>query len=113
MKKIELQLPDGTTAEMVVGWKERYGEGKVKLACLQDEDGNDLRTVVVRVPDRKALGEFEKWIDKNPLKAKEILVNACVLTDKEAVKADDILFSSAFNAVAELIPLGKFKLADL
>jgi hypothetical protein len=36
-----------------------------------------------------------------------------VLSDKEAIKADDVLFSAAFSAVAELIPLGKFKLADL
>ncbi|MDR0829645.1 MAG: hypothetical protein LBN95_06000 [Prevotellaceae bacterium] len=107
------KLPEGVTPEMVAGYKERHGEKNVKLAILMDEDGNELRQEIVRVPDRKTLGEFEKWLDKQPLKAKEILVQNCVLTNKEAIKAEDILFSAAYNALIELIPVGKFKLADL
>lgn len=51
------------------------------------------------------LGEFEKWVDKSPDKAKEILVNACVLSNKEAVKDDDGLFFAAFDAITKLIPV--------
>lgn len=103
----ETKLPDGVTVEMVAGWKERYGENKVKLAKLTNEAGETTLAVIVRVPDRKTLGEFEKWIDRNPMKSKEIMVNACLLTEKERVKADDELFYAAFDAITELLPLRK------
>ncbi len=99
-------LPEGVTAEMVTAWKERYGADKVKVAQLpMDDDGKEFKEVVVRVPDRKTMGEFEKWVDKNPDKAKEILINACVLSGKDEVKADDGLFYGAFDALAKLIPV--------
>jgi hypothetical protein len=44
-------------------------------------------------------------VDKNPDKAKEILVNACVLSGKEIVKADDGLFLGAFDAIVKLLPV--------
>jgi hypothetical protein len=111
MAKEKNQLPEGVTAEMVAEWKEKYGA--LKRADLQDENGEFLRSVVMRTPTRKTIGEFEKWVDKQPNKAKEILVNGTLLLDKEAVKADDVLFSAAFSAAVELIPMGKFTLADL
>lgn len=99
-------LPNGVTAEMVTAWKERYGVDKVKLADLpKDDDGTDFLTIVVRVPDRKTISEFEKHMDRNPDKAKEIMVNACVLTAKEEVKADDGLFLAAFDACSKLLPI--------
>lgn len=100
------QLPVGVTAEDIKAWKGRYGENKIKIASLpRDDDGNEFMDVIVRVPDRKCLGEFEKWVDKSPDKAKEILVNACVLSNKEAVKDDDGLFFAAFDAITKLIPV--------
>lgn len=109
MDKKELKttaLPEGVTAEAISAWKTRYGENKVKIASLpKDDEGNEFYDVVVRTPDRKVLGEFEKWVDKNPDKAKEILVNACVLSGKEAVKGDDGLFLGAFDAIVKLIPV--------
>lgn len=105
-KEVEIELPSGVTPEMVTKWKEHFGVEKVKLAALpKDEDGNDFLTVVVRVPDRKTVSEFEKWIDKNPDKAKEIMVNSCVLSNKDEVKADDGLFFGAFDAVVKLMPV--------
>ena len=105
-KKIE--LPEGVTPEMMKAWQERYGEKKVQIATLPlDDEGEKFMDVIVRVPDRKTIGEFEKWIDKNPNKAKEVLINACVLSGKEAVKADDDAFFAAFDAVASLIPVRK------
>ena len=88
-------------------------EDDAKLAELAAEAtafvGNLLATpktldVIVRVPDRKTLGEFEKWVDKAPDKAKEILINACVLTHKDEVKADDGLFMAAFDALSKILP---------
>lgn len=97
-------LKDGITPEMVKSMKERYGEGKVKIASLpKDEDATEYLDVLIRVPDRKTQGEFEKWLDKSPDKAKEILVNACVLTSKEQVKADDGLFAGAIDALSKLL----------
>ena len=101
-------LPEGVTPEMMKAWQERYGQKKVQIATLPlDDDGDKTMDVIVRVPDRKTVGEFEKWIDKNPDKAKEIMINACVLSGKDAVKADDDAFFAAFDAVASLIPIRK------
>lgn len=103
---MENTLPIGVTEEMIKAWKDRYGEKNVKIAQLpKDDDNTDFLEVVIRVPDRKTLGEFEKWCDKNPDKAKEILVNACVLSNKELVKADDNLFLVAADAVGKIIPI--------
>lgn len=102
---MEKTYPEGVTAEMVKAWKERYGESKVKAAQLpKDDENTEYLEVVIRVPDRKTLGEFEKWVDKNPDKAKEILVNACVLSHKDEVKADDGLFMAAFDALSKILP---------
>lgn len=106
MEKEKIKLPKDVTVEMLEGWKQRYGVGKVMIASLPtDDDGTEFFDVVVRTPDRKVLGEFEKWVDKNPDKAKEILINACVLSGKEAIKADDGLFLGAFDALVKLIPV--------
>ena len=99
-------LPEGVTDEHVKAWKDRYGEDKVKFVELpKDDDGNEHFGCIVRVPTRKELSDFEKWVDKNPDKAKEIMINACVLTGKEIIKADDGLFMGAFDAVSKLIPV--------
>lgn len=106
METKTVQLPVGVTAEAIQAWKERYGNDKVKIASLpKDDEGTEFLDVVVRVPDRKTMGEFEKWVDKNPDKAKEILINACVLSSKDVVKADDGLFYGAFDALVKLIPV--------
>jgi|GEM_PF-668112 len=107
-KKIEKLLPEGVTAEQVKAWKERYGEDKVRPASLpRDDNGDNFLDVVVRAPGRKELSEFEKWIDRNPDKAKEILVNTCLLTHKDEVKEDDDLFLAAFDAISQLLPIRK------
>lgn len=104
----------GASKSQIKAWKERYGEKKVKLATLPlDDDGEQTMDIIVRVPDRKSMGEFEKWLDKSPNKAKEILINACVLTQKEEVKNDDDAFMAAFDAIAELIPVRKAIIKNL
>ena len=106
MNEEKVQLPGGVTPDALEAWKQRYGANKVKIASLpKDDDGTEFMDVVVRTPDRKVLGEFEKWVDKNPDKAKEILINSCVLSSKDEVKADDGLFLGAFDALVKLIPV--------
>jgi hypothetical protein len=101
-------LPNGVTAEMIKSWKERYGEKKVKIATLKDDD--DVFPpfdVVIRRPGRVEMGEFEKWYDKKPDKAKDILIKSCLLSHKDEVSEDEDKFLHAFNAIAELLPISK------
>ncbi len=113
-KNSNIVLPQGVTEEQIKAWKERYGEKKVKIATLPlDDDNEETMDIIVRVPDRKTMGEFEKWIDRSPNKAKEILINACVLTDKEKIKGNDDAFFAAFDAISELIPIRKATLKNL
>lgn len=101
-----VKLPEGVSQEMIDAWKDRYGKDKVKMACLpMDDDGNEFKEVIVRVPDRKVMSEVEKWLDKAPDKAKEIMINSCLLTHKEEVKADDGLFFGAVDAITKLMPI--------
>lgn len=73
--------------------------------------GNESIEVVCCVPDRRTMGQYLKYQSVNPAKAQEILVKNCILTDLEAVMADDALFLTAVSALAELIPIreGKVK----
>ncbi|MCT4613589.1 MAG: hypothetical protein N4A49_01790 [Marinifilaceae bacterium] len=104
----KLVLPEGVTNAMFAAWKERYGQKKVKVATLYlDDEETETMDIVIRVPDRNTMGEFEKWIDKSPNKAKEILIKACVLSDKTFILENDDAFFAAFSAAAELIPVRK------
>lgn len=110
----KVTLPEGVTDEMIAAWMERYGEGKVKLASLPvDDDCSASIDVIIRAPGRKEVSEFEKWMDKNPDKAKEILVNTCLLTRKDEVKANEYLFFGAYDAIAQLLQLPKATLKNL
>lgn len=101
-------LPDGITQEMVNEAKAKYGEKKIALGTLpMDDEGENFLHVLLKVPDRNTLSEFEKWSEKNPKKSKEILVNSCLLSHKDEVKADDELFLTCVNAIADLIPVRK------
>lgn len=113
MKK-EVFLPAGVTPEQVDAWKERYGQDKVKIASLpKSESCDEYLDTIVRAPGRKETSEFEKWVDKNPDKAKEILVNSCLLTHKDEVKANDYLFLGAFDAIAALLQTPKAIIKNL
>jgi hypothetical protein len=106
-------LPAGITPEMIEGWKAKFGK-RVKLIDLPlDENHKEILTVAALVPDRKTLSEWEKWSDKNPDKAKDILITNCLLTGVEQVKADDALFFTCATALGELIPVRKATIRSL
>lgn len=112
-EKKEVELIGGTTPEQIAKWKDLWGN-KVKLASLpRDEEGTAYLDVVVKVPDSNVMNEFEKWMDKNPKKAKEIMVNGCLLTCKDEVKGDEGLFLGAYDAICNLIPIRKAILKNL
>lgn len=108
------KLPEGITQEMIDKVLAYRSKDQVKIAELpKDDDGNEFLSVLVSVPNRKSLDEFEKWIEKNPGKAKEILLNSHLHSHKDEVKADDGLFAGAFDAIAQLIPVRKAVLKNL
>jgi hypothetical protein len=113
-KKEKVELTGGATPSQIKQWKDVYGADKVKMASLpKDDSGDEYLDVIVRVPDRKTQSEVEKWLDKNPDKAKEIMVNSCLLTHKEEVKADDGLFYGAVDAISNLIVIRKAIIKNL
>jgi len=88
------------------------GEAMLRRVELpMDDIGEDVLEVIVSIPDRKTMGQYLKYNAMNPNKAQEILVKACLHTDKEQVLNDDGLFLSCVGAIAELIPIrdGKIK----
>lgn len=79
---------------------------KLKRVFLPLDDNNDeIQEVIVEVPNRRVLSQYMKWIDNNPSKAQDILINECLLTSKEAVKADDALYNTCVAEIAGLIPI--------
>lgn len=76
-----------------------------------DYKGEDEKSIVltglVRSPDRRIISEADKYENTNPGKAKEIYVRNCVMTDVEAVMADDNLFYQAYFAIMDLLPFQK------
>ena len=85
--------------------KSKHGQSNLRRAVLQlNDEGTETLEVIVKVPNRKVLGEFEKFVEKQPDRAKEILVTNCVLTDLDKIKEDDALFFQAVDAVCELFP---------
>ncbi|MDR2806258.1 MAG: hypothetical protein LBB85_11620 [Dysgonamonadaceae bacterium] len=102
----EKELPDGITAEMVASAKAKYGEDKVKMIDIYNEESNLVeKTALVCVPSRTVIGQFRRYSDTDPKKADEILVKASLLSHKEEVLADDGLFYGALAGIAELIPV--------
>jgi len=102
------KLPEGCTPEMVKAWKIEYGEKFVKVQVCEDQDGyHEPFTIVTRVPGRRTMELFQKFIDRDPRKANDILLKECVKFGSEQFDGNDYKTLSAINAVAELIPTSK------
>lgn len=107
------RLP-GITEEMIKKATDKYGDKRVKFAEIPVSDETDeVMTVLVRKPDRVVLGEFQKWLDKNPNKAEDILVKNCLLSHKDEVIADEGLFAGALDAISQLITARKARIKNL
>lgn len=106
---METKLPANITEEMVKNAKEKHGQDKIVLAELfvDNESIDPTLVVMVAVPGSRIRNEYIKWVDRNPNKAEEILLKACVLCDLEMVLADDKLRVAAFDAITQLLPTGK------
>ena len=82
------------------------GESNLRVAELPlDDNANEFLEVTVRIPSRQVMGQYMKFQNVNPLKAQEILVKGCLLTEKDKVLADDALFLTLVGVLADLIPI--------
>lgn len=97
------EVHPGITQQMVDDAKSKHKEKNIRYAELQDENGDVVLTVLVRRPDRVTKGEFSKWVEKNPNKAEDILLKACLLSHKEEVCADEELMESAMDAINKML----------
>lgn len=105
----DIQEPASPISQDVIdGFKKQYGDKRICIAELfkGDQRINVSLTVVILKPDSRVRTEYMKWAEKNPNKAEGILINSCVLTSKDEVKADEELFIAAIDAIAQLFPTG-------
>jgi hypothetical protein len=93
---------------------DKHGKSKLrKLELPMDDIGLKKLEVIVLIPNRPTMSQFMKYIDSNPNKAQEILINQCLLTSKEEVYADDALFFSCFSGIADLFPIRQATIKNL
>lgn len=94
------------TKETREAFIKEYGENNLRRVILPlDEINKEHIEVTVVIPSRRVTGMFMKFMDTNPLKAQEILVKNCLLTDKEQVMNDDALFFTLASNLGELVPI--------
>lgn len=93
---------------------ETHGKDKLRTLELPTDDlGNDHIEVLVKIPTRRVMSQYMKYVDGNPNKAQEILVKECVLTKKDEILADDALFMTTVGLLAELIPIREGRIKKL
>ena len=106
------------TSEELSEWKAKYG--RIAQCTIEKTEGSgEFVTLVIRKPGRLEVSQFELWVDKNPDKAKEILVNSCICVPaaqpqaKEIAKSTTDAFLNTYKGIMELYPVGKAEVLDL
>ena len=96
--------------EVKTSLKKEYGDKLKSLILPIDDNGTEELEVLAVVPSRNVVGQYLKYLNQDPKQAQEILVKACLVTNKEEVLADDGLFYASASLIGELIPIrqGKF-----
>lgn len=108
------EVHPGITQEMITNAQTKYGINRVMYAEIPvSDDTDETLTVLVRRPDRQVMGEFQKWMEKNPNKSDDILVQNCLLSHKEQVKADEGLIMGVVDAISQLIVIRKAKIKNI
>jgi len=75
--------------EVKTSLKKEYGDKLKSLILPIDDNGTEELEVLAVVPSRNVVGQYLKYLNQDPKKAQEILVKACLVTNKEEVLADD------------------------
>ncbi|GAA4825581.1 hypothetical protein [Algivirga pacifica] len=108
-KKEEILIA-GSTESQRKAWKAK--RGKLSVLSVETEEGDEKEYVACR-PDRHTRSQVEKYIDKDPMKARKIILSNCLLTGKEEVTTDDQLFYSVTDTLFELMSVPKATLSPL
>jgi hypothetical protein len=106
---METKLPPNITTEMVAEAKQKHGDTKVKILDLfiDNESLDPAISVLALVPTSRIRNEYLRWVDKNPNKAEEVILKACIISDIDKVMADDKLRVAAFDGITQMLPSGK------
>lgn len=117
MKKENTTGVKEVSQEVIDSLKQTYAKeaasGKLKRIYLpMDELETEILEVIVKVPDRNTVTQFMRFVESQPKKAQELLVNQCLLTSKEEVSANDELFFTCAGAIAELFPIRQAKIKN-
>lgn len=108
-------LPEGVTAEMLEEYRKKH-EGFLKVASLTDSEGESHGDIVVGRPSAYVIGQFEKFLDKDPMKAREILVKGVLCSRREEfinTPKNTEKYAACFDACAKMLPVGKSELKNL
>lgn len=111
---MEKNLPEGVTAEMVEEFKAKHGV--VKVAELFDSEGNSFGSIILGKPSPNVMGQFEKLVDKDPMKARDVLLRGTLCTRREEILSwpkNSEEYAAVFDAAAQMIPVGKAVLKNL
>lgn len=106
------EVSEETLEAIRVKYPRKVEKGELRRLELPTNDlGTEKIEVVVCVPDRNTVTQFMRFVESQPKKAQEMLVNQCLLTNLDEVMADDYLFFTCAGLIAELFPIrqGKIK----
>jgi hypothetical protein len=101
-------LPLGITQEMMDAAKEKHGTAKVFL--LEDSEGINYGHVVMGRPTANVISEWEKWLDKNPFKSRQVLINGTLCNRQEELKLwekNSEQYAALYDAATQMLPVGK------
>lgn len=112
-KKKKEELPEGLTKQQVAAWKETYGSEGVHMAILPTEEENVKIKIVFITPDRRTMDMWEKFSDKDPGKASDILIKNLVKHGKEKLAHDDMAYRACLNEIYKKVPIGEGETINL
>jgi len=99
------------TTEEIDKIVEKYGEDNLnELEIPKDDSHSEFLNCLAVRPDRAVFGQYMKFQSLDPDKADEILVNNCLLENKEMVKANDFMFLTTVALISKMIPLSQGKI---
>lgn len=78
---------------------EKHDAKKLKRVYVGLNDEAEELEVIIKAPSRQVRYQWEKFNEKDPQRAEEVLFQNCVLTSKEEIEADDELFDIVMSQV--------------
>ncbi|MEQ8685444.1 MAG: hypothetical protein RIE86_09130 [Imperialibacter sp.] len=104
-----------TLDELFKSLEPTYGKLLHKIeAPISTDSEPEMIDVLVISPemDRTVCGQFERFIDGNPDKAREILVKHCVKHGLDEVLGNNVAFRAVSTFLIELLPTAKVRIKN-